>query len=43
MNILDYTRVEIVVVKKKWPVKLYLYTANELQRSRCSEIGWPVG
>ncbi len=40
---LDYLRVKIAAAARQWPMKLYLNTANGLQRSRCSEIGSPVG
>ena len=38
---LDYLRVEIAAAARQRPMKLYLYTANGLQRSRCSEIDSP--
>jgi hypothetical protein len=40
---LDYSRAKIAAEARKWPMKLYLYTVNGLQRSRCSEIGSPEG
>jgi len=40
---LDYSRVEIAAAARQWPMKLYEYTANGLQRSRCCEIGSPEG
>jgi hypothetical protein len=40
---LDYSRAKIAAAAREWPMKLYFYTANGLQRSRCSEIGSPEG
>jgi len=40
---LDYLQAEVAVATRKWSMKLYKYTANGIQRSRCSEIGLPRG
>ena len=40
---LDYLHVKIGVAARKQPMKLYLYTAYGLQRSRCCKIELPEG
>jgi hypothetical protein len=40
---LSYSRVEIAAAARQWLMKLYLNTANGLQRCRCSDISSPVG
>jgi hypothetical protein len=42
-EVLDYLRAKIAAAARKWLLKLYLNTANGLQRSRCSEVGSPEG
>jgi hypothetical protein len=39
----DPPRPNFKVAARKWPMKLYMDTANKLLRSRCSEIGSPGG
>jgi len=41
--ILDYSRVEIAADARRRPMKLWSSTANGPQRSRCGEIGSPIG
>jgi hypothetical protein len=40
---LDYSRVEVAVDARRWPMKLWFSTAKALQQSRCGKIASTLG